>query len=216
MLKTLIFDLGKVIIPFDFQRAYAHMEKATGLTIEEIRSRIRTTGLVEPFERGEIEPDEFVERLTAGVGFKATTLEFGRLWGSIFMPDTLLPEELFVELKQRHRLLLLSNTNALHFELVVAEYPLLRHFDHFVLSYKVGAMKPDPRIYEEALRHAECAPEECFFTDDIEANVAGARALGIHGVVFENRAQLEEELVRRGALDRAFAGAEGKNAVARL
>ena len=112
----------------------------------------------------------------------------------------MIPEELFAALKKRYRLLLLSNTNAIHFEMVRENYPLLRHFDHLVLSYKVGALKPSPLIYAEALKHAQCAPEECFFTDDIAAYVEGARAAGIDAVQFENREQIERELKARGVV----------------
>ena len=84
--------------------------------------------------------------------------------------------------------------------MVWESYPLLRHFDHLVLSYKVGALKPSPTIYAEALSHARCAPEECFFTDDIAAYVEGARSAGIDAVQFESREQIERELQSRGVV----------------
>ncbi|HYZ85498.1 MAG TPA: HAD-IA family hydrolase, partial [Bryobacteraceae bacterium] len=92
----------------------------------------------------------------------------------------------------------LSNTNAIHFEMIEANYPILRHFDDKILSYKVGAMKPSPRIYEEAIRRANCEPSEIFFTDDIPQYVEGAKMAGIDAVVFENAAQIQRELSARG------------------
>jgi putative hydrolase of the HAD superfamily len=147
-----------------------------------------------------MDPEEFVRELSGILELKATHEEFCGIWSSIFLPDTLIPEELLVGLKQRYRLMLLSNTNAIHFEMVRENYPLLRHFDHLVLSYKVGALKPSPEIYAEALRHANCAPEECFFTDDIPAYVEGARAAGIDAVQFESHEQIERELKVRGVV----------------
>jgi putative hydrolase of the HAD superfamily len=95
-------------------------------------------------------------------------------------------------------LLLLSNTNAIHFEMVQRTYPLLARFHHHVVSYKVGALKPSPVIYSEAIKHAKCDPSECFFTDDIPAYVEGARQAGIDAVQFESQAQIERELRLRG------------------
>ena len=54
MIKTVIFDLGNVIVPFDVQLAYARMAELRGCTKEEVATRVRATGLVRPFEKGEI------------------------------------------------------------------------------------------------------------------------------------------------------------------
>jgi len=67
-----------------------------------------------------------------------------------------------------------------------------------VLSYRVGALKPAPAIYREAIARAECRPEECFFTDDIADYVAAAKREGIDAVQFESCEQLERELTARG------------------
>ncbi|HYP09614.1 MAG TPA: HAD family phosphatase [Bryobacteraceae bacterium] len=200
MIKTIIFDLGKVIIPFDFKRGYDRMAPLCSYAAAEIPERLRSCDLVTSFEEGKVEPEEFVRQLSAILELNATYEEFCGIWSAIFLPDTLIPESLLVGLKKRYRLLLLSNTNAIHFEMVWQNYPLLKHFDHLVLSYKVGALKPSPMIYREALRHAHCAPEECFFTDDILAYVEGARAAGIDAVQFENREQIERELQARGVV----------------
>jgi putative hydrolase of the HAD superfamily len=93
---------------------------------------------------------------------------------------------------------LLSNTNDLHFRFIRERYPLLRHFDAFVLSYEVKAAKPDPRIYAAAIEAAGCAPHECFFTDDVEAYVDGARRAGIHAEQFTGYENLKGHLAGLG------------------
>ncbi len=77
-------------------------------------------------------------------------------------------------------------------------YPLLEHFDRYILSYEVGAMKPAPRIYQEAISHAGCPAEECFFTDDIPEYVEGARQQGMDAVQFQSCDQIVGELRARG------------------
>src|SRR6266536_3324607 len=174
MIKTVIFDLGKVIVPFDFSRGYRAMAKLCSYAPEEIPKRIGTTDLVSRFECGQVPPEQFVEQLCEILDLRLEYAHFCEMWSSIFLPHTLIPESLLEGLRRRYRLLLLSNTNAIHFKMVRENYPLLQHFDDYVLSYEVGAMKPSPRIYEEAIARAQCAPGECFFTDDIAEYVAGA------------------------------------------
>jgi putative hydrolase of the HAD superfamily len=198
MIKTVIFDLGKVIVPFDFKRGYRAMAELCPYAAEEIPKRIGTTDLVIRFECGLVGPEEFVRELCGVLDLQMEYGRFCEIWSSIFLPETLIPESLLEGIRRRRRLLLLSNTNAIHFQMIRDNYPLLRHFDEYVLSYQVGAMKPSPRIYEEAIARARCEPAECFFTDDIADYVAGARAAGMDAVQFESAAQIERELRKRG------------------
>ncbi|HYP13980.1 MAG TPA: HAD family phosphatase [Bryobacteraceae bacterium] len=198
MIKTIIFDLGRVIIPFDFQKGYDRMALHCTYPAAQIPERLRTCDLVHRFESGKIEPEAFVTQLSSLLELNIQYEQFAEIWSSIFSADTLLPESLIESLHRRYRLLLLSNTNAIHFEMVRKTYPLLRHFDEFVLSYKVGAMKPEPAIYQAALSLADCEPNECFFTDDIAAYVEAAKSHGIDAVQFQNREQIEAELRLRG------------------
>ena len=198
MIKTIIFDLGNVIVPFDFKRAYARMEGLSPYPAAEIPMRLKETDLVQRFETGRVGAEEFVAELSQILELKTTYEEFCEVFNCIFLPDALLPETLLIGLRERYRLLLLSNTNPIHFETIERGYPLLRHFHDRVLSYQVGARKPSARIYEEALIRAGCAPAECVFFDDVAAYVDGALAAGIDAVQFQSAGQVEEELRSRG------------------
>ena len=198
MHKAILFDLGKVLIYFDFRRGFRALEGRCPYTAEEIPRRLAGTGLVERFETGLVEPRDFVDQMCAILDLKMDFEEFSAVWSSIFT-EVLIPEEMLERLARKYRLVLVSNTNALHFELLRVAYAnLLRHFDSLVLSFEVRAMKPDEAIFRVALERAGCAPGECFYTDDIPAYVEGARRMGIDGVVFESRAQLEGEMRARG------------------
>ena len=198
MIKTVIFDLGKVIIPFDFSRGYRAMERFCGYPAAEIPKRIGATDLVHRYETGLVESREFVDELSKLLDLRATYDEFCELWSCVFLPETLIPESLVAGISARYRTLVLSNTNAIHFEMVRRQYPILRHFHDMVLSYEVKAMKPTPAIYQTAIARAQCRPEECFFTDDIAAYVDGARREGIDAVQFQSCEQLQKELAARG------------------
>jgi putative hydrolase of the HAD superfamily len=198
MIKTVIFDLGGVIVPFDFRRGYAKMEPLCSYPAAEIPERIRKTDLVTRFESGQIEPREFVAELGSLLDLKIGYEDFCSLWTGIFLPHTLIPDAFVEDLKSRYRLLLLSNTNAIHFEMIREKYPILRHFDRYVLSYRVGAMKPLPAIYEAALAEAQCRPEECIFTDDLLPYVEGARKAGLNAVQFLGYEQLRRDMREHG------------------
>jgi len=197
MYKAIIFDLGKVIIHFDFKRGYSALEGVCPYDVAEIRRRIGASGLVAPFETGRLEPRDFVAQLCRLLDLRVDYDGFCEIWNCIFS-ETLVPESLLEGLAARYRLLLLSNTNAIHFEMVWAAYPLLRHFHDRILSYEVKAAKPQPEIYLAAIERAECRPEECFYTDDIAEFVDAARRLGIDAVQFQSAAQIESEMKARG------------------
>jgi HAD superfamily hydrolase (TIGR01509 family) len=200
VIKTILFDLGGVIVPFDFKRAYAKLETLCSYPAAEIPARIRSTGLVQRFETGRVASEQFVEELSAILELKMTYQQFCDLWTCIFLPEPLVPETLLTRLRTRHRLMLLSNTNPIHFHMIQANYPLMRHFHRAVLSYEVGAAKPSAQIYQEAIARAGCSPQECFFTDDLAVNVEAARTHGMDAVQFQSAMQIEAELRARGVL----------------
>jgi len=197
MIRALIFDLGGVLVPLDYAAATAALQKVSPLTAEEIGKRIMNSGLVEPFETGKLTPEEFYRRLSDVLGLKVSYEEFVNLWSALFPARTLIPDEFLAQMHQRYRLVLLSNTNPIHFEYIRRNYTVLSHFDAFVLSYRVGVMKPAPEIFQAAISAAGCAPAECFYTDDDQRNVEAARLLGLDAERFESFEQLVAALRRR-------------------
>jgi len=198
--KAVIFDLGRVIINFDFERGYRALEGLCPYPAAEIPGRIFGAGLVRSLETGLIEPREFYAQFSRLLNLTIDYSRFCEIWNCVFT-QPLLPESLLESLAARYRLVLLSNTNPIHFEWIRADIPhLLRHFHGMALSYEVKAMKPQPEIYRAALALAQCRPEECFFTDDIPEYVEGARRLGIDAVQFESGEQIERELRARAIL----------------
>jgi putative hydrolase of the HAD superfamily len=198
VIKAIIFDLGKTLVPFDFQRAYASIEKLCAYRASEIPQRLATSDLVLRFEQGLTEPRDFVRQLCHILQAQIDYEEFCRIWSSIFLPGTLVPESMIDGLRRRYKVLLLSNTNAIHFPMVRDAYPIVSHFDGYILSYEVKYVKPSPEIFQIAAERAGCAPEECLFIDDIAAYVDAAKRTGMDAVQFVSREQLEKEFQARG------------------
>lgn len=197
MYKALLFDLGKVLIPFDFSLGYQALQRHCPYPEAEIRSRIAATGLVERLEKGLIEPQDFVAQFSQALGLNIEYQQFCEMWSCIFHGQ-LIPDRVIESLASRYRLLLLSNTNHIHFESILGKYPVIRYFHDLVLSFEVHAMKPEPAIYRAAIEKAGCRPEECFYTDDIADFVEAARREGIDAVQFQSPQQLEAEMKARG------------------
>ncbi len=198
MIKTVIFDLGGVIVPLDFAAGYRKLESVCPFSAAEIPDRIRSTDLVPQYECGKVSSQDFYAKFRELLRLEVSYDEFRELWCGIFPRHALIPAEWIESIRRERRVLLLSNTNEIHFELIKERYPHLAHFDHYVLSYEVGAMKPHPPIYEEAIARSGVAPEECFFTDDVLPYVEGARKAGIDAVQFQGAEKLRLDLAARG------------------
>jgi len=200
VIKTVLFDLGNVIIPFDFRHAYARLQPLCSFPANEIPQRLRESNLVTRFETGRISAERFVREFCATLDVQISYDDFCDIWTSVFLPEPLIEVGLIEQLAARYRLMILSNTNPIHFEMIRRHYPLMQHFHHFVLSYEVGAIKPAAAIFEAAIANARCAAGECFFTDDLAPNIEAARTHGMDAVQFHSGAQLKEELKRRRLL----------------
>jgi putative hydrolase of the HAD superfamily len=198
VIKAIIFDIGKTVIPFDFQRAYTAIEQLCAYRAADIPKRLGTTDLVRRFEQGLVEPHEFVQGLCELLNAKIEYEDFCRIWSSIFLPETLVPESMIEGLRRRYKLMLLSNTNAIHYPMIRDAYPILGLFDDHVLSFQVKHLKPAPEIFHVAAERAGCGSQQCLFIDDMAANVEAARQTGMDAVQFVSREQLEKDFQARG------------------
>lgn len=199
MIKTVISDLGKVILWFDntifLRKLAAHGRR----DLDSVRTAAHENlELVRGFDTGTLEPREFYERTTGTLGIRIGCDLFYKYYCDIFWPNPPVLD-LFRRLKSAgRRLVLLSNTDVMRFGFIRARFPEALVFDDYVLSYEVKLLKPDPAIYLEAVRRAGCPAGECVHIDDLAENVAGARAAGLHGIVYDGSTDLEAELGRLG------------------
>ncbi len=197
-IETILFDLGNVVANFDHQIVCRKLASAASLTSEEVYSRIFTAGLEPLFDAGKIGPEEFHRAVCKAIEADLTYADFVEFWQDIFWAnEPMLP--VLQRLKAAYRLVLLSNTNPIHFPWCEAHFPeALALFDEKVLSFRVGHRKPEPEIYRAALVAARAPAEQCIFVDDKEEFVEAARRIGIHGIVFTSVPELEKELKALG------------------
>jgi epoxide hydrolase-like predicted phosphatase len=193
VIRGVIFDFGNVVCSFDVGRFLAKLHGWSGVPVETLRGRVYGSNLHSMYERGEISSEEFRDRIARMTGARVPVEAFEEGFTDIFTPlaDT---QALIPKLKGRYRIGLLSNTNECHFRRHIRHVPVFPLFDAVTVSFEVGALKPDPAIYRDALRKLSLPPEACVFIDDIREYAEGAKAVGIHGIRYTGPSDLMREL----------------------
>lgn len=199
--RAIVFDLGKVLIDFDVTRACEQISSVSGVDTAKVSHFLFDLGWENRFERGEFGFPVFHDAFEKHFAITAPIDALKNAAADIFTPvtETLrLLEELRHIHKDKTPMVLLSNTNEIHWEHIEANWQVSRHFDHLVLSFQERAMKPEARIYEKVLEKTGLAGHQCFFVDDVPANVKGALAQGFDAVTFVTPDRLREDLKCRG------------------
>lgn len=195
---TVIFDLGGVLVGFDFLRACRRLEAAGGLPAGEISRMILGGDDKRRLDTGLLTPQDFAARICAASGARLEFPEFKRIWCDIFFENTDVTS-LLDEIGKRADLLLLSNTDPMHLDYVRREYGFLGKFRALVLSYEAGCAKPDPAIFLRAV--SLCAPgSSAIYFDDIAEFVDAARRQGLEAEQFVGAQKLKYDLQRFGVL----------------
>tara|TARA_Y100000310_G_scaffold210977_1_gene211679 strand:+ start:10171 stop:10719 length:549 start_codon:yes stop_codon:yes gene_type:complete len=150
-------------------------------------------------DTGKISKKKLYQQAVKNLGLKNITQKrFEEIYANIFTSNKPV-QDLVKKLSKNYKLLLLSNTDDIHFTHVKKKFPILKLFKHLIVSYEVGYVKPSKQIYEEALKKSGFAAKECVFIDDHKENVPGAKKLGIKGLHYTTAAKLKKDLKSYGA-----------------
>jgi len=172
-----LFDLGRVLLDFDFDSSMQRLLKNSDPAAAQ--RLIRAIDARDDFESGLVEPAAFVQRSIHASGAEITPEAFISAWRNIFTRNPPMWETVNqLKATRRHRLILFSNTNAIHCPWVFQQFPELEIFDARVLSYQVGAMKPHPAIYQHAIREFSLDPLRTRYIDDLPENIARGQKFG--------------------------------------
>lgn len=186
-IKNIIFDLGDVILNIDVPVASKSFAELSGREQAEILELFSQNALFRQFETGELDEAGFRNYVRKILDFSDLSDDaIDTAWNSLLLD--LPPErvELLQKLAVNYRLFLLSNTSSIHItqvnkilEASTGVEKLEDLFETVFLSYEMGLMKPDPRIYQKVLEQAGLKAEETLFLDDNLANIEAASRLGI-------------------------------------
>jgi glucose-1-phosphatase len=171
--QTVIFDLGKVLLDFDWSLALDKICARSPLQRIEIVTQVTSDGSVIDYETGKISSAEFFQNQKETFQFDGSWQELSAIWCGIFVP---MESNIAMarELAQRCQVGLLSNTNEAHVAHFEAKYDFLSIFPVRVYSCRVGYMKPRREIYEATATALQVDPEQTVFIDDVESNAAAA------------------------------------------
>lgn len=195
-IRTIVFDLGKVLVDFDYSIAVRRLAARARMTVEQFAEYITHAPLLLHYESGRLTTDQFFRQICTVTGFCGTVDEFAVAFGDIFSPIQPMID-LHAELQKRgYATYILSNTNELAVRHIRTAFPFFRNFDGYVLSYELGSMKPEPAIYEALEQRAQAAGQEILYLDDRAENVEAAAARGWHIILHEepekSRARMHE------------------------
>ena len=193
--EIVVFDLGKVLVDFDYSIAVSRIARRSALSPIEVEQFFFHSPLLVDYESGRLTRQEFFEQARQTTGFRGTMEEFGGYFADIFteIPPMI---ELHAGLRERgFKTFIFSNTNDLAVEHIRRNFPFFQNFDGYIYSYEVGVMKPESKIYQLLEELAGRRGAEIVYLDDRPENVAGGAARGWRAILHEtpekSRAALE-------------------------
>ncbi|MEW6508322.1 MAG: HAD family phosphatase [Bacteroidota bacterium] len=198
--SVIVFDLGNVLIPFDYTKPIKYFNNLKpGLGDRFAKLYKDNYHIHRSFEKGELTRNQYLTQMIEWLDGTVTGDEFSKIYSDIFTlnQDVI---DLLPKLKKHYTLCLLSNTNEIHKEYGYQHYQFLNNFDKLFLSHEIGAIKPEEKIYRVVERFTEKPSIEHLFIDDIYEYVEGARACGWDGIQFKSYEDLLVELESRKIL----------------
>jgi putative hydrolase of the HAD superfamily len=181
--KALLFDLGGVVIDFDFNRVFARWADDSRRSVEEIQSRFSFDHSFEAFERGEIEAADYFNSLRTTLGIDISDRQFEDGWNTVYIGEIDGMAELLEYARQRLPIYALTNSNAVHKKVWSTRFgSILSRFHTVFNSSDIGSRKPEPDVFHFIADATGVALHRMVFYDDLVENIAGAQAVGIKTV----------------------------------
>ncbi|MEN8127271.1 MAG: HAD family phosphatase [Planctomycetota bacterium] len=192
--RAVIFDLGRVLVNMDSGPLKEKLfQNFKADDIEKPERQFLKNPIMVSLNCGRLSPVDFHRQVCDACRLDMNLQTFKALWCDIFWTMDGM-EELVGEVCKKVPVGLLSDTDPVHWEYIRTRWPWIGSIANPTLSYEVGVMKPSPAIYLAAAGHVQTPPEQCLFIDDLQANVDGARAVGMQGIRFESVEHLKQEI----------------------
>jgi putative hydrolase of the HAD superfamily len=184
--KAVVFDLGKVLLDFDYGRAARRLAAHSSATEEEIREALDQSPLLHEYETGLLSTPDFFAEAVSRIGFKGDQSAFASHFADIFTPI-----DDMIALHGELRLagiptFVFSNTNELAIAHIRRSYAFYRDFTGHVLSYEETAMKPTSKIYQAVEKVTWLKGADLLYIDDRLENIEEGQRRGWQTVLHEN------------------------------
>ena len=198
-INTFIFDLGGVIIDLDESSTIASFSKFTNISIDEINGLVYSSPIFQQYEKGLINDEEFRWQVRGLFKVDLKDEQIDESWNAMLGEIPKERIDLLGQLRKNHKVIILSNTNAIHIRkfnqilfLSTGKSSLNECADYVFFSHELNMRKPDSEIYEEILKLSATKPQEALFLDDKLENLDSAGQLGIRTMQISNPSQIFE------------------------
>lgn len=200
-IRAVVFDLGGVVVDFDFGRALAVWQPASRLPPAALQASFGFDAPYGQFEAGEIDAEAYFAHLREQLCLDCDHNLVLRGWNAIFLgriDATLAMIDSIRDVVPCHAL---SNTNALHLDEIRRLYPdLLARFDRVFASHEIGARKPQPEAFQHVLQAIGVPACDVLFFDDRDENVDAATRCGLQAVLVRASRDVHRALASHGLL----------------
>lgn len=183
-IKSIIFDLGAVLLNISYQKTIEEFDKLGIKNSSTFYSKKLQTNIFNLLETGEISESDFIKEIQKHCT-ESTNTQILYAWNAMLLDLPLHRVKLLKQLKKDFNLYLLSNTNSIHiteFENKIGskQYKeFYQLFDKVYYSHKIGHRKPNAEAFQLIIEENNLIAEEILFIDDSPQHIEGAKKLGI-------------------------------------
>ena len=200
MIRVAAFDIGKVLLDFDYGILIRKIAPRSRLDIDALDRLLNQSPLLAQYESGRIGNAEFFKEIQKVTGYNGTQHEFASQFENIFTPINEVIEMHAQIASSGFPTWTFSNTNPMAVSHISCAYDFWPRFTGHILSHETGALKPDPKIYEALEAATGCAGGEIAYLDDRPENIATAKNRGWQAAQFKTPAQARRAFVEFGIL----------------
>ncbi len=192
-IKSVLFDFGGVLIDIKRENCIRAFTEIGFPEVEQYIGNYSQNGFFLDFEKGLISSDEFRAEVRKHSSKEISDQQIDTAWNAFLIEIPEYKLNLLRELRKKYRVMMLSNTNEIHFEQKGREefekqgLKLSDYFDKCYLSYQLKMAKPQPEIFEHILENEPNKPSEILFLDDGEKNIEMAKSLGFQTYLVADR-----------------------------
>ncbi len=205
-IETIIFDFGGVVLDIDPQITIKEFQKLGFKEVAKTQSKEFIEDIIRKFERGIYTPEEFRKRLRTFLELDVTDQQLDDAWNALLYDIPAERIEILEQLKKNYTMMLLSNSNEIHYDLYVRDLQLrfgYREFDELFhkayFSFDLHLSKPDPEVFEFVIYQHDLDPSKTLFIDDNEMNIEAASKLGLRTYLLI-KPELIRDIIKDGVL----------------
>ena len=200
MIEVIVFDLGGVIVNVNFKSPLGMLFDNSGTVSNKTKDKSNFSNLLRFYDMGKISVADFHEKINDHLDIELSFDEFIRASNDAIEAGDDGIESIVNSLSKKYKLAILSNTNPVHYEYIKEKYLIIELFDHILLSYEMGAVKPDAAAYEKLMDATSMLPSQHLFIDDRIENINAAKEIGMDGIHYISIENLRMELKNRGII----------------